>query len=60
MPTSGGGAQVVFNDVECLKQMSPTARRKRSGAPSSQTNGVTDSSDRCSAAVDVHTKRPRM
>ncbi|KAK0075210.1 hypothetical protein PV325_007238 [Microctonus aethiopoides] len=31
LPTSGGGAQVVFNDVECLKQLSPTGRRKRSG-----------------------------
>ncbi|XP_044000991.1 kinesin-like protein KIF23 [Aphidius gifuensis] len=28
--TSGGGAQVVFNDVEHLKQMSPTAGKKRS------------------------------
>lgn len=31
LPTSGGGAQVVFNDVECLKQLSPTSNRKRSG-----------------------------
>lgn len=30
VPTSGGGAQVVFNDVECLRQSSPNARRKRS------------------------------
>ncbi|XP_014219800.1 kinesin-like protein KIF23 [Copidosoma floridanum] len=30
LPTSGGGAQVVFNDVECLKQLSPTGQRKRS------------------------------
>lgn len=29
--TCGGGAQVVFNDVECLKQRSPDSspRRKR-------------------------------
>ncbi|XP_046753871.1 kinesin-like protein KIF23 isoform X2 [Diprion similis] len=60
VPTSGGGAQVVFNDVECLKQMSPTARRKRSGAPNSQVNGHTDSSEHCSTAVEAHTKRPRM
>ncbi|XP_046433171.1 kinesin-like protein KIF23 [Neodiprion fabricii] len=60
VPTSGGGAQVVFNDVECLKQMSPTARRKRSGAPNSQINGHTDSSEHCSTAVEAHTKRPRM
>ncbi|XP_057322889.1 kinesin-like protein KIF23 [Microplitis mediator] len=31
VPTSGGGAQVVFNDIECLKQLSPTSCRKRSG-----------------------------
>ncbi|XP_044589354.1 kinesin-like protein KIF23 [Cotesia glomerata] len=34
LPTSGGGAQVVFNDVECLKQLSPTSNRKRSGVDS--------------------------
>jgi len=25
LPTCGGGAQIVFNDIECLKQISPTA-----------------------------------
>lgn len=25
IPTSGGGAQVIFNDVECLVQKSPTS-----------------------------------
>lgn len=30
IPTSGGGAQVIFNDMERLKQSSPSAR-KRSG-----------------------------
>lgn len=31
IPTSGGGAQVIFNDVECLVQKSPTSTpiRKR-------------------------------
>lgn len=29
IPTCGGGAQVVFNDVECLKQKSPTAGSQR-------------------------------
>lgn len=28
LPTSGGGAQVVFNDMECLKQLSPKARKR--------------------------------
>ncbi|XP_017759887.1 PREDICTED: kinesin-like protein KIF23 [Eufriesea mexicana] len=31
LPTSGGGAQVVFNDMEHLKQVSPITRRKRNG-----------------------------
>jgi hypothetical protein len=28
-PTAGGGAQVVLNDVEILKQTSPTSVKKR-------------------------------
>lgn len=28
VPTCGGGAQVIFNDVECLRQESPTAPSK--------------------------------
>ncbi|EZA49586.1 Kinesin-like protein KIF23 [Ooceraea biroi] len=31
LPTSGGGAQIVFNDVECLKQLSPTRAKRRNG-----------------------------
>ncbi|KAL6259806.1 hypothetical protein P5V15_009717 [Pogonomyrmex californicus] len=27
LPTCGGGAQIVFNDIECLKQVSPTAAK---------------------------------
>lgn len=37
IPTTGGGAQVVFDDVECLKQSSPNAgpvsQRKRPSHP---------------------------
>lgn len=40
LPTSGGGAQVVFNDMEHLKQVSPVARRKRSGYLSSGNNSI--------------------
>lgn len=29
LPTSGGGAQIVFNDIECLKQVSPTRANRR-------------------------------
>lgn len=28
LPTCGGGAQIVFNDIECLKQISPTAAKR--------------------------------
>ncbi|CAL1682505.1 unnamed protein product [Lasius platythorax] len=31
LPTCGGGAQIVFNDIECLKQISPTAAKRRNG-----------------------------
>ncbi|KYN13551.1 Kinesin-like protein KIF23 [Trachymyrmex cornetzi] len=27
LPTCGGGAQIVFNDIECLKQISPTVAK---------------------------------
>ncbi|XP_015116639.1 kinesin-like protein KIF23 [Diachasma alloeum] len=50
VPTSGGGAQVVFNDVECLKQMSPTARRKRSGG--NEEEGTSEE--------NAESKRPRV
>ncbi|XP_043280255.1 kinesin-like protein KIF23 isoform X2 [Venturia canescens] len=55
VPTSGGGAQVVFNDVECLKQMSPTARRKRSGANA----GSVDPNDQA-PSVPESSKKPRI
>ncbi|XP_071638039.1 uncharacterized protein [Temnothorax longispinosus] len=28
LPTCGGGAQIVFNDIECLKQISPPSAKK--------------------------------
>ncbi|KAM0724569.1 Kinesin-like protein KIF23 [Formica fusca] len=31
LPTCGGGAQIVFKDIECLKQISPTAAKRRNG-----------------------------
>ncbi|XP_066597445.1 kinesin-like protein KIF23 [Prorops nasuta] len=47
LPTSSGGAQVVFNDMECLKQTSPIPKRKHSGQtpqkerqPSPETSGL--------------------
>ncbi|XP_050460228.1 kinesin-like protein KIF23 isoform X1 [Cataglyphis hispanica] len=51
VPTSGGGAQVIFNDMECLKQSSPKAR-KRIG-PREENVDQTD-------ITQVETKRPRV
>lgn len=54
IPTSVGGAQVVFNDVECLKQRSPVTspRRKR---PSIEEPTLTANPDeiasRCSVGI---------
>jgi kinesin family protein 23 len=56
LPTSGGGAQVVFNDVETLKQKSPTATpvRKRNASASE----LRDTEASCAVAIEGH-KRPR-
>ncbi|XP_058054870.1 kinesin-like protein KIF23 [Anopheles bellator] len=63
IPTSGGGAQVVFKDVECLKQYSPTKtppnpNRKRSSTfitPSAPPlSEVQTTSARCNSAIEGH------
>ncbi|XP_011505660.1 PREDICTED: kinesin-like protein KIF23 [Ceratosolen solmsi marchali] len=62
LPTRGGGAQVVFNDVECLKQLSPTGQRKRSCPPIEKDNHVSaDYLNHCANQEigTVISKRPR-
>ncbi|XP_043505581.1 kinesin-like protein KIF23 isoform X1 [Polistes fuscatus] len=54
LPTSGGGAQVVFNDMECLKQSSPKAR-KRSGL-----DEVDSQISLTNHSLELHNKRPRI
>lgn len=54
LPTSSGGAQVVFNDMECLKQSSPKAR-KRTGP---QEEGKLDHAVDASSLIE--TKRLRI
>ncbi|XP_041767806.1 kinesin-like protein KIF23 [Anopheles merus] len=61
IPTSGGGAQVVFNDVECLKQYSPTKTppsRKRSSnfvTPSAPPlSEIQNTNSKCSTAIEGH------
>ncbi|XP_078034200.1 kinesin-like protein KIF23 [Augochlora pura] len=58
LPTSGGGAQVVFNDMECLKQLSPKAR-KRSGPADLDINEI-GTPNHSSTLVEMHSKRPRV
>ncbi|KAK6642850.1 hypothetical protein RUM43_004352 [Polyplax serrata] len=58
IPTTGGGAQVILNDIELLRQLSPTSEvtsRKRSLAEGS--NDVTES--RCAISIEGHSKRPK-
>ncbi|KAG0415416.1 hypothetical protein HPB47_007428, partial [Ixodes persulcatus] len=45
IPSVGGGAQVVFNDVETLKQLSPTSSRLRKRSSSCQGPGEDDDLD---------------
>ncbi|KAJ9578772.1 hypothetical protein L9F63_004980, partial [Diploptera punctata] len=54
VPTVGGGAQVIFNDVETLKQQSPTAvpTRKRSLSVGDRK----DVEAACAVALDGHKK----
>ncbi|XP_033336674.1 kinesin-like protein KIF23 [Megalopta genalis] len=57
LPTSGGGVQVVFNDMEHLKQVSPVPRRKRSSYFSPEKK--TSCNDNCSQEEN-NTKKPRV
>jgi hypothetical protein len=54
--TAGGGAQVIINDVETLKQQSPTSTpsRKRSAS----TSESEDTEAACAVSVEGH-KRAR-
>jgi kinesin family member 23 len=70
IPTTSGGAQVVFNDVECLKQMSPTAdltpRKRKSNTTEENVKSPKKKSDvvtqaRCSTGIEGHySKKQRL
>ncbi|XP_022212746.2 kinesin-like protein KIF23 [Drosophila obscura] len=70
IPTCGGGAQVVFNDVECLKQKSPvhspTRKRPSNGTMSamgvtsalpSTVTSVQDVASRCNLGIEGHSSK---
>jgi kinesin family protein 23 len=73
IPTTSGGAQVVFSDVECLKQVSPTAspeehnRKRKSAVDEPKTPGkscrknLETVSSRCSQGIEGHySKKQRL
>lgn len=65
IPTCGGGAQVVFNDVECLKQKSPvhspTRKRPSNGTLSvavpSTITSAQDVASRCNLGIEGHSSK---
>jgi hypothetical protein len=52
VPTAGGGAQVIFNDVETLKQQSPTTTQSRKRSAS--TSELKDTEAACAVAIEGH------
>ncbi|XP_053972696.1 kinesin-like protein KIF23 [Hylaeus volcanicus] len=59
LPTSGGGAQVVFNDMEHLKQVSPVVRRKRSVFLSPENKDFVSQKE-CCGSEENYSKKPRV
>lgn len=61
--TTGGGAQVIFDDVECLKQFSPnqSPNRKRTSETQRTPGKIHDVESRCSIGIQGHnTKKQRI
>ncbi|KAL5019545.1 hypothetical protein ScPMuIL_002437 [Solemya velum] len=58
LPTAGGGAAVVFNDLETLRQTSPPRPRKRRSScpepPADLEGDWTDTETRCAIAMEGH------
>ncbi|KAL7732009.1 hypothetical protein ACLKA6_015773 [Drosophila palustris] len=71
IPTCGGGAQVVFDDVECLRQKSPVhspTRKRPSNSnlsasafggplPSTGLTSVQDVASRCNLGIEGHSNK---
>lgn len=67
IPTTTGGAQVVFDGIECLKQLSPNSsptQRKRKSAtttPNKKKPTIDVVSSRCSQGIEGHySKKQRL
>lgn len=63
IPTTGGGAQVVFDDVECLKQLSPVTspshRKRPSNTPTSPRPYGDEATtvSKCSVGIEGHSHK---
>lgn len=59
IPTTSGGAQVVFDDVECLRQMNPgdTPPRKRKSNHEERKASVQVVESRCSVGIQGSKKQ---
>uniref|UniRef100_A0A1I8Q1N0 Kinesin-like protein n=1 Tax=Stomoxys calcitrans TaxID=35570 RepID=A0A1I8Q1N0_STOCA len=56
IPTCGGGAQVIFDDVECLKQTSPVPSPNLSGLSAiTSINSANEIASRCNVGIEGHT-----
>ncbi|XP_067001862.2 kinesin-like protein KIF23 isoform X2 [Anabrus simplex] len=57
--TTGGGAQVIFNEMETLRQQSPTSSppRKRTAKTNSTDSDIKAS---CAISIEGHGKKPRL
>lgn len=63
IPTTGGGVQVVFNDVELLKQMSPTSPhhpQRMSKRPSEESSPVHDVASKCNIGIEGHNSAKKL
>nr|CAD7446887.1 unnamed protein product [Timema bartmani] len=60
VPTSGGGAQVIFNDLETLKQRSPLSPGANKRSAEEGTVEHSERHARCHISLEGHSKRPRV
>lgn len=59
LPTVGGGAQVVFNDVETLKQSSPSCSPVKKRIAAFNARSCEDIQNRCAVGIEGHSRSPK-
>ncbi|XP_063702166.1 kinesin-like protein KIF23 isoform X2 [Culicoides brevitarsis] len=72
IPTTGGGAQVVLNDVELLKQFSPTSPSRQHQQENARKRSIDDTetpskritapnlAEKCAQAIEGHSKKKKL